>query len=252
MGAFSSMHEVRRYPGRRLGTRPHGILPITTTIAPSWRPAPTGFYPDAYGDHMGHARNDYLVMSPDREVPMEPGSNSELIDQHAYLQVDATWTPDAPSARPTGRHDPLTDGPPPPTPRIAQLFLHPRSGTSRTRFMDVPDGRKFSPVGTQDGTTTIWYQSAGAALAPLGADGSIPETRQQIGPGPTRGWSAVPAVNAQAAELKKAAALTQMQRRGQNRRATSTFAGQTFSQRTAYVANPPGAGGATPSWRGRG
>lgn len=251
MGAFSDLVSPRRTPQRRLNARPHGILPTDQTTAPSWRPAPTGYYPDAYADHLGRVLPKAPVISPDREVPMEPGSNSEIIDQHPYLQVDATWTPAAPSARPTGRHDPLTDGPPQPTVRLASLWVHPRRGTSRSRFMDVPDGRRFSPYGTQDGTTTVWYQSPAAAMAPLGADGSIPETRMQLPPGPTHGWTSVPAVNSQAAELAKAKALTQMQRRGQNRRASSTFAGQTFSQRTAHVANPPGAG-ATPSWRGRG
>ena len=252
MGAVSRMFVTHLDPERRLNQAPHGILPTTDTTAPGWRPAPTGYYPDHYADRMGRVRPKDPVLSPDRCVPLEPGNTFDRIDQHPYLQVDATWTPDEPSARPTGRHDPLTDGPPQPTVRMSQVYYHRAAGSSRTRFMDVPDGRRFSPTGTQDGVTTVWYQSAGAAMAPVNSDGTIPETRAQLGPGPVHGWTAIPVINAQAAELAKAKALVQMKNRGQGRRASSTFAGQTFSQRSAYVSNPAGANGPTPSWRTRG
>jgi hypothetical protein len=259
-----------RDPTTRLGRAPRQILPATGP-APigGWGPKPTGYQPDMNGETIGRfARQPGPTVDPQSLVfPTEPVDAGERVDQHGYLQVSATWTPPAIEgfARPSGGHDPLSDGPVAPVPRMLALFNYRGSGTTRTRFMDVPDGRRFSPTGTQDGTSTVWFENAAVQQAPYVDRDSYatidttlanpavqnPDSFSKLAPGPDHGWTSVPVVNLKANENNKARVLRQQQFVTQNRRAGSTYAGQTYGQSTAHVANPAGQA-SVPSWRTRG
>lgn len=263
--------EQVRTPSRRLDQAPNRILPATGP-APliGWGPAPTGYQPDMNGETIGRfEQQPGPTIDPQSIVfPTEPGSSHEKVDQHGYLQVSATWTPTPIEQfqRPSGGHDPLADGPVQPVPALISLFNYRAAGTTNTRFQDVPDGRTFSPYGTQDGTSTIWFEDANTQVAPYAdaANGystidpklpnpaaQNPDSLRQLRPGPDHGWTSVPVVDFRKQDNLKARQLLQQQYVTQNRRANSTYAGQTYGQGTARVTNPPGAD-QVPSRRTRG
>lgn len=225
-------------PERRLDYNPIG-----------GQPRPTGYYPDMYGSRQMRATvypvEPYGVNVLRRQV----GDVAVMNDQHPYLQVDATWWPAPAAGRRDGAHDPLTDGPARPTVRNLQLFYMRAQGSSDTRFLDVPDGRRFSPYGTQDGVTTAYYQDPVAQMTPADAAGLAPDSLKQLPPGPPHGWTSIPAVNATAFNVHKSRVLQQQTNPHQDRLANATASGQTYSQRTAHVQRTAGA---TPSWRPRG
>lgn len=274
MSRFSEMVSKVLNPNNRLATRPNRIVPVTDTAAIEWGPAPTGYYPDRNPSHMGTVRNDFPVTeahgSPGGpRVPVEPLNTALKLDQHPFVEVAATWTP-APSwgnGRPSGRHDPLTDGLPEPVVRLFGTWWYPRSGTSRTSYMNVPDGRRFPSTGSQDGQSWTYFVDSAIASGPYNPaipyDPEAPEGTGQnvdslraLPPSPAHGWSEIPVnsgVKLQASKQKagKHKIKGQQQYVKQNRLANSTYAGQTFSQQTAHVQNPQN-GLVNDPWRERG
>lgn len=275
MGSFSEMMSRALNPNLRLPAKPEQIQPVTTTPASGWGPAPTGYYPEHNAETIGEVRDDYPVTEAHNSpggprVPVELLNAAEKVDQHPFIQVSASWTP-APSfgnGRPDGLHDPLTDGPPEPVVRLLASWWYPRSGTSRTRYMDVPDGRRFPAVGSQDGQSWTYYVDTDIAAGPY--DPAIPydpdnpegtgqntDSLRALPPSPAHGWSEIPVasgVSLQASKQRgKSKIKGQQQYVGQNRLANSTYAGQTYSQQTAHVTNPAGATSvANDPWRERG
>jgi hypothetical protein len=233
---------------------PHAIIGGDQGLNQGWEVRPTGYYPDHNGETMGRFDTplDNLVVAPYGSpgapgvVCTEPGSSHDRVDQHPFLNVAATWTPSPyGNGRPDGLHDPLTDGPPRPEVFNASLHYHRRSGASRTTYMDVPDGRRFSQTGTQDGVTTVWYVDTAAALEPFNPDPKTGQHREslfKLPPGPSHGWSSIPAVPSPIQDADKITKLRRQKNVKQNRLANSTYAGQTYSQQTAHVANPTGGG----------
>jgi hypothetical protein len=250
-------------PSRRFDQMPHAIQGGNQGLYNGWERRVTGYQPDHNGETMGRIDTplDNRVMPPYGSpgalgmIPTEPGDRCDRVDQHPMMQVSATWTPSPyGNGRPDGGHDPLTDGPPEPVIRNLSLWYHRASGASRTRYMDVPDGRKFSPVGTQDGSATTIVVDSRIAMEPFQPD---PKTGQhyrdslrRIPPGPSHGWSAVPAVSTPVQDAMKRGQLKQQKNVRQNRLANSTYAGQTYSQQTAHVQSKNT--GSVPTWRTRG
>lgn len=253
---YSEMFRRAPDPGRRLNRAPHQIQggPATTAQNTGWGPAPTGYYPDYQDSHPGNVANPGVyptnivldpVGTPGGPVfPTEPGDRADRVDQHPVLHVTATWTPSPyGNGRYDGEVDPLVDGPPRPELYNMSLHYHRESGASHTSFRNVPDGRRFPVVGSQDGSSTTYYVDSAASMAPYAPGtpgGQMPDSYRQISPGPAHGWSEVPVMNAGREDLKKMKALKQQQNAKQNRLANSTYAGQTYSQSTAHVANPTG------------
>jgi hypothetical protein len=248
-------------PSRRLGMAPNAVQPGNQALYNGWGPRPTGYYPDMNGETMGYIQTplDNQVTSPygspgePAVIPNQPGSDHDKVDQHPFLHVAATWTP-GPSwdnGRPDGGHDPLTDGPPRPEIKNLSLHYHRESGASRTSYSDVPDGRRFLPYGSQDGSSTTVYVDSRAAMEPYNPDpatGQHRDSLMRLAPGPAHGWSSVPVVDTRVQDSDKRKVLKQQKNVGQNRLASSTYAGQTYSQQTAHVANPAGAPQNVPSW----
>jgi len=265
---YSEMFRRAPDPGKRLNRAPHQIQGGVATTAQNtgWGPAPTGYYPDYNDEHPGNIATPGLypsniVVDPygtpgGGNVPVEPGDRYDRVDQHPLLLVTATWTPSPyGNGRYDGEVDPLVDGPPRPELSNMSMHYHRESGASRTTFDNVPDGRRFPATGSQDGGTTVYFQDAALAMAPYNPatpGGQMPDSYRQIAPGPAHGWSAVPVMNAGRDDLKKLKQLKQQQNVKQNRLANSTYAGQTYSQSTAHVANPAGVPDNVPSWRTRG
>jgi hypothetical protein len=251
-------------PSRRFDRAPHAIQPGNQALYNGWAPRPTGYQPDHRNAYQRQIETplDNFVQAPYGSpgaigmIPTEPGSNEERIDQHPFLHVAATWTPDSfGNGRPDGGHDPLTDGPPRPEIKNLSLHYHRESGSSRTTYMDVPDGRRFPTTGSQDGLSTTVYVDTRAAMEPFKPDpatGQHRESLMRLAPGPAHGWSAVPVIDTRVQDSQKRKQLRQQKNVKQNRLANSTYAGQTYSQQTAHVRNPQGAPGNVPSWRGRG
>lgn len=260
MGFFSEMFSPGKDPGRELTRRPNQIRPVLQQTADDWGPAPTGYYPDRNADNIGQVYNDYPVMEPNGSaggaVVPTTAVNAERVDQHVFMQVSGTWVPithEQGNGRPTGRHDPRTDGPAAPVPRILSTWYYRGSGSQRTAYMDVPDGRRFPRTGSQDGSSTTWYQSIAAALAPYNVDPAaydakrpeestaMPDSLTAIPAGPNHGWSAIPVSTGPMIVRNQTRRRRQQKNVGQNRLANSTYAGQTYSQSTAHVANASGA-----------
>lgn len=269
MGTFSEMMSKVLDPSLRLSTKPKQIQPVTETAAIGWGPAPTGYYPDRNPEHLGTVRNDYKVTEAHNSpggprIPVEPLNTAERVDQHPFVQVDATWTP-LPSGlngRQDGRHDPLTDGLPQPTVRLFGTYWYPRSGTSRTRYMDVPDGRTFPGVGSQDGQTWTYYVDTATAAGPYdpvtegssNGAGQNADSLRALPPSPAHGWTEIPVVSGPELMRRQNKKIKgQQQYVTQNRLANSTYAGQTYSQQTSHVRNPSGATSVVNDpWRERG
>lgn len=232
-------------PGRRLAVRPGDE-----------KPKPTGYYPDMQGIRSRDYVSDHDVLSygpfGNRPARDSIGDCSIRVDQHPYVQVDATWTPPRDGPRRDGRYDPLEDGPTAPVLRILQLFYQRAQGTSTTAFQDVP-GRQFPATGSQDGATWVYYQDARLAMAPADANGKAADSLRSLPPSPPHGWTSRPVINATQAETRKAGMLRQQQTPHQDRLAPSTAAGQTYSARTAHVGQGvQRTGAAMPSRRPRG
>lgn len=261
MGFFTEMFSPRKNPNLELTRAPNQIQPVLQTPSVDWGPKPTGYYPDRNPEQMGYVHNDYPVMEPNGSaggaVVPTTAVNAEKVDQHAYTQISGTWTPlthEQGNGRPTGRHDPQTDGPAKPDQRLLSLWYYRGSGNQRTSYMDVPDGRTFPRTGSQDGSSTSWYQSVSAVLTPYNVDPStydpkhpydsteMPDSLTAIPAGPNHGWSAIPVASGPVIARNQDKVRRHQKNVGQNRLAMSTYAGQTYSQSTAHVANPPGAG----------
>lgn len=259
MSFFSEMFSPRKNPNTRLNAAPNRIQPVNQTTANTWGTAPTGYYPDFNQEVQGQAYNDYDVIEPNGSSggPVVPTTavNAELVDQHVFTQVSGTWTPlthEQGNGRPTGRFDPQTDGPTEPTQRLFSNWYYRGAGNSRTAYMDVPDGRKFPNTGAQDGSSTTWYQSIQAAMAPYNIDPAayssaqpydstaMPDSLSSIPSGPSHGWSAIPVASGTHINRVQTAKRKGQKSVGQNRLAQSSYAGQTYSQSTAHISNPKG------------
>jgi hypothetical protein len=117
--------------------------------------------------------------------------------------------------------------------------------------MDVP-GRAFPSTGSQDGSSTTWFQNVNAATAPYNIDPAaydpkypeqttdMPDSLSAIPAGPAHGWSNVPVANGYVLARNQDRRRKHQQNVAQNRLANSTYAGQTYSQSTAHVSNPAG------------
>lgn len=220
-------------------------------------PKPTGYYPNVGGSVGYTVGSNEVYDDLYRSTVVGSLDHYEAIDQHPWIYITQTWTPEENRERPSGHQDWATDGPAQPT--IAGLALHYRrqAGTSVTQYLDVP-GHKFPRNGSQDGASWTYYQDVTRALQPydvskLQPDGQMPDTLQALPPSPPHGWTSRPAVNAQAAINKKTSELVQQQPVRQERLANSTYAGQTYSQTTARDGGVPGQTfGTVHSRRGRG
>lgn len=226
---------------------------MRTEVTNDGCPQPTGYFPDRSNPQQGTVSLSPVFgrLYADRGTidPVEV----QRVDQHPWLQVDATWTPPVAGPRRDGRNDPLTSGPARPTSRLLGLFFNYTQGNSHSSLDDVP-GRKFPRIGSQDGASTVWYTDPYRQLAPFEPDpatGQMPDSLRQLPAGPAHGWTAQPVMNVKAVENAKAMQLLQQQPGKNDRLAPSTYAGQTFSNRTSPVANPAGAA-PTPSRRRRG
>ena len=236
---------------------PHAIDPGV----PIDVPAPTGFYPGVRG-HLQHpVEVDHRAFEELYHETIVGSLNyTEDIDQHPWVQVDATWTPAPNMTRPDGKWDPLCDGPPPPTLRDLSLHYRKWAGASVTRFADVP-GVTFPPTGTQDGSSWTYLQSPALAQQHFDPalnkfnestgqiEGGMPDTLRTLPPSPVHGWTARAVLTPQQEVNLKAAALQQQTPGRQERLAPSSYAGQSYGQGTAVVAGPVGS---VPSMRPRG
>lgn len=225
---------------------------------------PTGYLPNAddYPQVPYDRAADLMdVLEYDPRFPVEPLDSSESVDQHPFMHVTATITVADDDPRKTGTRDPMISGPARPDTILLNLFEYRGAGTDNNKYMDVPDGRTFSPYGTQDGSTWLMYQDPYEALAPLNQAQGLAEwtaagraapsdpsqnlpaqqTVRTVAPGPAHGWTEVPVVNVkQEANDKATRWLKQQQAPHQDRKANSTYAGQTYSQRTATVTQAQG------------
>lgn len=240
MATFAQQEHAARDPNRRLAVRPDGL------------PAPTGYFPDRSWPDQGEASWSPVF---DREYgpARQEVVGGERVDQHPYLQVSATITAPPQGPRKDGRNDPMEDGPSAPVPRLLALFYARAQGTDQTKYLDAP-GVRFPSNGSQDGASWTYYQDPRLALLPYDpqpdAGGEMPDTLRALPPSPPHGWAEQPAMNARQVELNKMRTLRQQKAPHQDRLANSTYAGQTYSARTAHVGARPG--GTAPTWRGRG
>lgn len=263
---YNEMYIPPRDPSTEIFEAPRQSQGGQQNLFTGWQGKPTGYRPDVNADRQGVFYPDAdgypanIVVNPNgtpggADVPFGFGSDCDAVDQHPMGHVTATWQPDLDgNGRRDGYSDPLLDGPPAPEFFNVALHYHRESGASRNTFMDVPDGRRFSPFGTQDGAATVYYVDANLSLAPYAPDpatGLQPDSYRQIAPGPAHGWSETPVVNVGRQDVDKLRLLKQQKNVKQNRLANSTYAGQTYSQSTAHVANPAG-GSSVPTWRTRG
>lgn len=262
---FSEMVARLRDPKLRLPEQPNRILDQRGAPPMSWGPSPTGYYPDFNAERQGAAEWENKIVEAHGESGGNPDGSggspgvptvavsAEKIDQHAFLQVAGTWTPAPITQRPTGGYDPQTDGPGAPVPRMLMHYFYRACGSSRTRYMDVPDGRQFPRTGSQDGSSSTWYQDPARAMAPYSvppeqydpkhpdASTAMPESLLALAPGPSHGWSNIPVSPGTLLMRNQTKKRRQQKNVGQNRLANSTYAGQTYSQSTKHVANPAGA-----------
>ncbi len=221
---------------------------------PQGVPAATGYYPNVRGNLAAGPIGTYQVYDDQIHDGVVVGwlNGTEDVDQHDWVDVTATWTPPAGVDRPPGVHDPLPDGPPPPSLRDLSLHYRKWAGQSQTRLLDAP-GVQFKDVGTQDGISGVYLQDVQrtlAAYAPVEPGGEMPDTLRWLPPGPAHGWTVRPAQTSTEETLTKLADLAQQQPGHQELLANSTYAGQSYSTQTAHLA--PGSSGSTQSRRPRG
>lgn len=229
-----------RNPNKRRAVRPDGA------------PAPTGYFPDRSWPDQGTASFSPVhddEYGPARQEVM-PG---ERVDQHPYLQVTATITAPPQGPRKDGRDDPMEDGPSAPTLRLLGLFYARAQGTDQTKYLDAP-GVRFPSNGSQDGASWTYYQDPKLGMLPYDpppdSGGEMPDTLRALPPSPPHGWAEQPAMNSRQVENAKMRQLKQQKPPHQDRLANSTYAGQSYSARTAHVGARTG--GSAPSWRSRG
>ena len=262
------MFTVPEDPGLETRAYPGSITNLDGTANPQeLSPSrPTGYLPDARAlpqvPYNRDADTAGIIEYSDTRFPPEILDGAEQVDQHPFLHVTATITVPDDCPRRTGTRDPMISGPARPDTVLLSLFQYTGAGTDNTKFKDVPDGRVFPAYGSQDGSTWTIYEDATAALSafnnsasPVPADPSQTATAQpslgRLAPGPSHGWTSVPVVNEQQIAINKARALKQQLPPHQDRKANSTVAGQTYSQRTATVQQAAGIGptpGADQAW----
>lgn len=256
------MFTVPEDPGYETRAFPGAVTNIDGSTNPQelTRVRPTGYLPEGRTlPQVPYDRAADTAAQPgysDARFPVELLDCSEQLDQHPMMNVTATITVADDGPRRTGTRDPMLSGPARPDTVLLSLFSYRGAGTDRTRYMDVPDGRVFPAYGSQDGSTWTIYQDATASLgafnsaaSPVPLDPSQTATAQpslaRLAPGPSHGWTSVPVVNEQLLAINKSRQLKQQLPPHQDRKANSTVAGQTYSQRTATVAQR-GAAGPTP------
>lgn len=249
-------YETRAYPG--------AITNIDGSADPQELTAarPTGYLPDARTMPQvpyNRARDLQVPMEYcDSRFPVEMLDRSELLDQHPMMHVTASITVADDNPRRTGTRDPMISGPARPDTVLLSLFQYTGAGTDNNKYMDVPDGRSFSPYGSQDGSTWVIYQDATAALASFNDTGSkvyedpsrtpsAQPTLSRMSPGPSHGWTSVPVVNVKQYENNKSVQLKQQLPPHQDRKANSTVAGQSYSQRTQSARQAAGTAGPSPA-----
>lgn len=266
---MGEMFTVPEDPGYETGAFPGAVTNIDGSTDPQeiTRARPTGYLPDARTmpqipyDRVRDTQG--IVEWSDSRFPPEILDQSELLDQHPMMHVTATITAADSAMRKTGTRDPMNSGPARPDTVLLSIFNYTGAGTDRTTYMDVPDGRVFSPFGSQDGSSWTIFQDATASLTgfnntgqPVPIDPSMTATAQptlaRMAPGPSHGWTSIPVVNDKQMQNDKALhLLKQQQSPHQDRKANSTVAGQTYSQRTASVHQAAAAGptpGADAAW----
>jgi hypothetical protein len=258
-------HLLRPDPGAVEFAYPGGVVDAGGRPAPMevFRSRPTGYLPNADGvpqraliDAQRGIPGSVYEYS-DGRFPPELLDASERIDQHPFMHVTATITVADDNPRKTGTRDPMDCGPARPDTVLLHLHEYRGAGFSNTKYSDVPDGRKFSPYGSQDGSTWVQYQDATAVISPLDLSQSparddpsqnrtAQPTQGRMAPGPSHGWTSVPLHNVKAADnLKSTRQLKQQKSPHQDRKANSTILGQTYSQRTSTV-RQAGTAGPTP------
>lgn len=241
MDQFYMRRSADLRPTARANTRPDG------------QRAPTGYYRDMTGVNQGRASWSPVGERMYRDYGTVGHYSDERIDQHPYIQVSASWTPSPAGPRRDGRDDPLTAGPPMPTPWLAHLYWRRAAGTDRTQLNNVP-GHVFPKGGSQDGASWTWFCDPGRQIAPYQPQensGQNVDSLRSLAPSPAHGWTAQPVFNIKAVENRKARELIQMQAGRNDRLAPSTYSGQSFSAVSARVSNPSGSA-PVPSRRTRG
>lgn len=267
---MGELFTVPEDPTTEYGSFPGAVTNADGSVNPQeiTKARPTGYLPDARAlpqipydrDRDTQARIEWR----DDRFPTEPDDSAELVDQHPMMHVTATITASDDYVRKTGTRDPMISGPARPDVLLLALHQYNGYGIDNTKYKDVPDGRQFSPYGSQDGTTWVIYQDATAALASFNDTGSpVPDdpsrtataqpTLSRMAPGPAHGWTSTPLFNTKQRENDKALKhLRQQQSPHQDRKANSTVAGQTYSQRTQSVrqqaAGQAGSHADTPWW----
>lgn len=221
-----------------------------TYAMPDGTPRATGYYPNLPGGHIPQPITWGDIGDVGYgEVATGVLDWTETIDQHATLHVSASWTPAPEDERPSGHHDPLTDGPPQPTLGDASVYYTRSQGASATRQQDVP-GRQFPANGCQDGVSWTYFQDTKLAMTPYDTalldprTGQMPDTLRAMQPSPNHGWVQQPA-NTGIAALD----FPEQQKPGrQELLATNPFAGQSYSAGTAHVSTQAGS---VPTMRSR-
>lgn len=229
--------------GRRRGTQPGLYAPAGLV---EQMPAANGYYPNVRNQLqkpvVGNRPNAAIVGSTgdlyQATVIQDSLHGAERIDQHPMLHVSATWTPYPENERPSGRIDPMVDGPSQPELMDVSTHYNRRQGTSVTAFLNAP-GIKYPTTGNQDGVSWTYVQSPVLAEAAYGSqnmvNGEMPDTIRAMAPSPPHGWTEQPVLNSQQENNIKAAKLKQQQPGKQERIANSTYAGQSFGARTAHA-----------------
>lgn len=219
---------------------------VRTRAMPDGTPAVTGYYPNLPGT-IKHPVGGNLVFDDLYPGTINVGSldHTEKIDQHSWLQVSNRWTPPPDTTRPSGRQDPITDGPPQPFLDDMSIAYNRRQGTSVTAHLDAP-GIQFAAFGSQDGATWTYAQSTQRSLAPYDPSqldpttGQMPDTLRALAPSSPHGWTEQPPVLSQAENNLKAASLKQQVPGKQELVADSTYAGQSYGMTTRHVTGQPG------------
>ncbi len=178
----------------------------------------------------------------------------ETIDQHPAMYVTATWTPTQDVQRPSGRHDPLTNGPAQPEVIGVNQYYYREAGSSQTHFLDVP-GRVFPANGCQDGDSWSYFNDTQLQQIPYNPQlqyfdqesgtyrSGMPDSLRALPPSPVHGWVQQPA------DSGIDHVWPERQTPGRNEfLALNPFAGQSYSATTAHV---PDQSGQVPSMRRR-